>query len=113
MASEIFSFLVKYRLVARNEKSGNYVMTVFLAGSPPTSSAPSSASLFRSPVKRRVAGAVFGTMRSRYHFSRILWPEVELNYTRFQDGPHNGAQQLFVTPGVIVGRPPRHQISDY
>jgi len=69
-----FSFLVKYRLVARNEKSGNYVMTVFLAGSPPTSSAPSSASLFRSPVKRRAAEAVFGTMRSKYQFSRILWP---------------------------------------
>ena len=42
----------------------------------------------------------------QYHLFRILWPEVELNATWFQDGRNAGKHQVYVTPGLVVGRLP-------
>lgn len=124
-----FSFLTKYRLVARNEATGNYVLTAFVAGSLPTSSLPNGAdAVILTPTVAYGKGfgafdlqGTFGVSlplsrvealgRSylwnnalQYHFARFFWPEFELNYTKFQAGPHDGAEQLFVTPGLIFGR---------
>jgi hypothetical protein len=33
-----------------------------------------------------------------------LWPEVEINYTHFMDGPNDGKNQAFITPGILFGR---------
>jgi len=30
----------------------------------------------------------------QYHLYRKFWPEVEVNYTHFQDGPDNGQTQF-------------------
>jgi hypothetical protein len=27
-----------------------------------------------------------------------------VNYTHFQDGPNNGQTQVFLTPGLVIGR---------
>jgi hypothetical protein len=35
--------------------------------------------------------------------SKKLWPEIETNYTRFQDGPNRGKTQVFMTPGILFG----------
>jgi hypothetical protein len=35
-----------------------------------------------------------------------LWPEVEINSTFWRDGAKAGKNQVFVTPGLIVGRIP-------
>jgi len=39
----------------------------------------------------------------QYHVSKKLWPEIETNYTRFQDGPNRGKTQVFMTPGILFG----------
>jgi hypothetical protein len=40
----------------------------------------------------------------QYHLYRKFWPEVEVNYTHFQDGVNNGKTQVFMTPGLVIGR---------
>ncbi len=40
----------------------------------------------------------------QYHLYRKFWPEVEVNYTHFQDGPNNGKTQVYMTPGLVIGR---------
>ena len=40
----------------------------------------------------------------QYHLFDYLWPEVEFNYTWYPNGIHLGENQLFVTPGLVLGR---------
>jgi hypothetical protein len=40
----------------------------------------------------------------QYHFGGIFWPEIEANWTYYPDGPRAGLNQLFLTPGLAVGR---------
>jgi opacity protein-like surface antigen len=40
----------------------------------------------------------------QYHLFDYLWPEVELNYTWYPNGEHEGLNQLFVTPGLVLGK---------
>ena len=42
----------------------------------------------------------------QYHIFNYFWPEVELNDTYWLSGERAGYNQLFITPGVIVGRFP-------
>jgi hypothetical protein len=40
----------------------------------------------------------------QYHALRYLWPDCEVNTTFFEGGPSANKVQVFVTPGVVVGR---------
>jgi len=43
------------------------------------------------------------------HFNRVLkklWPEVEVNATFWPDGTNDGNKQVFLTPGIVLGRFP-------
>jgi hypothetical protein len=40
----------------------------------------------------------------QYHLWRVLWPQMEINWTHYLDGQHGGKDQVFLTPGVVVGR---------
>jgi hypothetical protein len=42
----------------------------------------------------------------QYRIGRVVWPDVEFNYTYWPNGIHDGKQQLFVSPGIIFGRFP-------
>jgi len=42
----------------------------------------------------------------QYHVLKYCWPEVEANYTYWPNGEHEGLNQLFITPGVLIGRIP-------
>ncbi|HYM27445.1 MAG TPA: hypothetical protein VET66_04815 [Steroidobacteraceae bacterium] len=33
-----------------------------------------------------------------------LWPELEVNYTCFKDGPNDGRSQTALTAGLVAGR---------
>ncbi len=124
-----FRLLAKYRLVAANEERGNYIVTAFLDASFPTGSAGNGVERLvltptlaygkgfgRFDLQGTVGIAVptgnesqIGRTYSwnnafQYHLLRTLWPEVELNAAWFQDGRNGGKQQLFVTPGLVVGR---------
>ena len=42
----------------------------------------------------------------QYHLLTILWPEFEVNWTHFIGGPRSGLDQVFLTPGLVLGRFP-------
>jgi hypothetical protein len=123
------SFLGKYRLLSRNEDHGNYIVTVFLGASVPTGSYSNGASggvitptiaagkgWGRFDVQstlgvglptshtETIGHAVGWNMAFQYHVLEKLWPEVEVNSTFWADGTQDGRKQIFVTPGLILGR---------
>ncbi len=128
------SFLVKYRVLAANEENGNYILSLFMGFTAPTGSAHNSADHvlftptiafgkgwgdfdFQSTVAISVpddGAASLGTpllinTAFQYHVLKLLWPQVELNYTAWPNGEHGGRSQLFVTPGIVVGRIPLYE----
>jgi hypothetical protein len=40
----------------------------------------------------------------QYHFLQYFWPELEVNYTEWPNGIHQGLSQVMLTPGIILGR---------
>jgi hypothetical protein len=40
----------------------------------------------------------------QYHVGQLFWPELEVNWTYYGGGPRNGLNQIYLTPGVEVGR---------
>jgi hypothetical protein len=45
-------------------------------------------------------------MAFQYRVFKKLWPELEVNSTFFQDGANDGKKQVFLTPGIVVGKFP-------
>lgn len=125
------SFLVKYRLLSRNEQKGNYILTAFLGASIPTGSHTNGARhAVLTPTLalgkgwgsfdiQTTAGIglpvddahllgqpVTWNLTGQYSIRHKIWPEVEMNYTYFHQGPHDGKTQVFVTPGIVLGKFP-------
>lgn len=127
------TFLMKYRLWSGNEENGNYVVTAFLGLSVPNGSdnytthhfvfTPTAAvgkgwgdfdiqSTFGVSVPDNEAGRrTLGTplalnATAQYRFAKVLWPEVEVNYTYWPNGTHEGLNQAFITPGLVLGKFP-------
>lgn len=123
------SFLLKYRFLAGNEEAGNYIVTAFLGGSIPTGShsngvenavvTPTIAlgkgwGAFDVQATLGVAVPVGDVARLgtpiayntafQYRLLGKLWPELEVNGVLFHDGPHDGQQQVFLSPGLVVGK---------
>lgn len=123
------AFLVKYRLLSASEREGNYILTAFLGWSLPTGDHTNGG--LHAVITPTIAyGKGFGNFdvqgtfgialptsdtnlvgrnyllnnTFQYRILRKIWPEVELNSTFFQDGPHDGMKQNFVTPGLVIGR---------
>ncbi len=42
----------------------------------------------------------------QYRLLGVLWPQVEVNWTYYPDGQRGGKHQVFLTPGLVVGRLP-------
>jgi hypothetical protein len=40
----------------------------------------------------------------QYHLLKIFWPEFEVNWTYWADGQRGGLNQVFLTPGLVIGR---------
>jgi hypothetical protein len=122
-------FLAKYRILSSNEEHGNYILTVFFQTTFPTGQYSNGAT--NSIITPTIAyGKGFGAFdiqgtfgltlptgneakighsylwnnAFQYHLYRRFWPEVEVNYTHFQDGPNTGNTQVFLTPGLVIGR---------
>lgn len=127
------SFTMKYRFWARNEKSGNGILTAFLAGSIPTGTYKNgSSSAIVTPtlaggkgwgafdIQSTLAGTfpvnsvktVGRTIASntafQYRVFSRMWPEAEINSTFWKGGTNDGKKQTFVTPAIIFGRFPIH-----
>jgi hypothetical protein len=42
----------------------------------------------------------------QYRLGKRLWPELEVNAMGYKGGPSDGKKQIFLTPGLFVGRFP-------
>ena len=123
--------LVKYRILSANEENGNYILTAFMGFSAPTGTSGNTARHFeftptiafgkgwgdfdfQSTVgvtfpnggSKRIGTPVAWNTAFQYRLFKYFWPEVETNYTWFSSGEHEGKSQLFLTPGLIIGRLP-------
>lgn len=125
------TFLVKYRLLSANEETGNYIVTAFMGFSAPTGDDGNSAGhglftptiaagkgfgdfsvqstlgiTFPSGGEDRLGWPMVWNTAFQYHIFKYFWPEVETNYTWFAKGERTGQNQLFLTPGLVMGRFP-------
>jgi hypothetical protein len=124
-------FLAKYRLLARNERSGNYIVTAFLGVTTPTGSYSNGAEhavitptlaagkgwgnfSVQSTIgaglpvadTARLGRPILSNTAFQYRIMRKFWPEFEVNSTFWPDGARAGKKQVFLTPGLVVGRIP-------
>jgi len=125
------TFLLKYRVLSANEENGNYILTLFMGFSAPTGTRTNSMdhAMFSPTIAfgkgwgdfdvQGTVGAtlpdnapgslgtpILANLAFQYHVQRFFWPEVELNYTYWPNGDRHGNNQLFITPGLVVGRIP-------
>jgi hypothetical protein len=123
------SFVLKYRLAASNEEHANYIVTAFLGATIPTGSYTNGA---RDAVVTptigfgkgwgnfdvqstvgvgipvgdvdRLGTPVLYNTAFQYRVIKKLWPELEVNATFFPNGPKAGSKQVFLTPGLMMGK---------
>jgi hypothetical protein len=123
------SFAFKYRLVSGNERHGNFAVSAQMGSSIPTGSyqnGQQSATLTPNLLAEKAwgpfniqstLGAVLPLGDTRLigrqfisntafqaRFDHIFWPQLEVNAIDYRGGPNNGKQQVFLTPGLLVGR---------
>ena len=123
------SFNYKYRFLARNEKSGNYMLSAQLGATIPTGSY-SNGSTDASITPTLLAGKGFGRFdvisalgatlptgdtnklgrsiawntTAQYHVRKYFWPEVEANTTHYLGGKYDAKTQNFLSPGITIGK---------
>lgn len=127
------SFLVKYRILSGNEENGNCILTAFMGFQVPTGDDDNSAGHaiytptlafgkgfgnfdFQSTVGisipnggvDRLSMPLNWNTAFQYRVFKYFWPELEANYTWFTLGENTGKNQLFLTPGIVIGRIPIH-----
>lgn len=121
---------VKYRIASADEEHGNYILSAFLGASAPTGNdaftnhhyviTPTiafgkgwgdfdiqgtlSESWPMGSEPKSTAQALTSNTTFQYHAFDYFWPEFEVNYTYWPDGPKLGKNQVLLTPGVVVGR---------
>jgi hypothetical protein len=122
-------FLYKYRILSKNEKDGNYMLSAQLTatiptgshsnGSPDSSISPTLLSgkgfgkfnvisclggTLPTEETNKVGRSVAWNTTAQYHISKYVWPELESNATWFFAGKNNGKKQNFVTPGIVFSK---------
>lgn len=125
------NFLLKYRLLSANEDNGNYILSLFLGTTVPDGSAAFTTHQtvftpavalgkgwgdfdFQSTFSIAVPDGqrdTLGTPLSantvlQYHVAQACWPEFEVNYTYWPNGTRDGINQVYLTPGLMLGNFP-------
>jgi hypothetical protein len=127
------TFVMKYRIAAANEQEGNYVLSAFFGMTVPNGGNNFSLDHytftptvafgkgwgdfdFQSTINMTFPdnGAAHGGAGTplavngvwQYRLAKVFWPEVEANYTWWPNGTHEGLNQLFITPGLVLGKFP-------
>jgi hypothetical protein len=128
------TFLIKYRIVSANEDEGNYILTAFMGFSAPTGDDGNSNhhGVFTPTIAggkgfgdfdfqttagislpdgglQRLGMPLAWNTAFQYHFFHYFWPEFETNYTWWPNGEREGESQLFLTPGLLIGRIPIYE----
>jgi hypothetical protein len=122
---------VKQRLLSANEENGNYIVTAFLGLQAPTGDAAFTNDAWvvtptiaagkgwgdfdiqatagaQLPLSHEstIGTAIVTNATAQYHLGEHFWPELELNDTYWSGGERDGKSQLFLTPGIMLGRFP-------
>jgi hypothetical protein len=120
---------VKQRLASSPANDGNYVLTTWLQVQAPSGIAALSNSawtflptlafgkgLGNFDIQSTVGGVlpvahtdrlgqqIVTNVALQYHVLGVLWPQLEANWTHFIGGQRHGLNQVFLTPGLVVGR---------
>jgi hypothetical protein len=127
------TLLLKYRAISGNEEHGNYIVTGFLGVSVPSGSdvftnhdtivTPTIAAgkgwgtrtagfdvqstlgiAIPTGDKRTLGMPTVWNTALQGHILDKLWPEIEVSYTYFKDGPNDGKSQVALTGGLVLGR---------
>jgi Putative MetA-pathway of phenol degradation len=121
--------VVKQRLLSENEQNGNYIVSAFLGVQAPTGDriftnhawlvTPTLAAgkgwgdfdiqgtvgiALPTDHESTIGKAVATNLTLQYHVLKYFWPEFEVNYTHWFGGLRDGKDQVFLTPGLILGR---------
>jgi len=121
--------LIKQRFISANEQNGNYIVTGFIGVQAPTGiKALTNDAWVVTPTLAAGKGwgdwdiqatvglpiplshastigvSVVTNIALQYHFATYFWPEIEANSTYWLDGQRGGKNQVFITPGVVMGR---------
>jgi hypothetical protein len=127
------TFLVKYRILSANEENGNYILTAFMGFSAPTGDDGNSNrhGVFTPTIAggkgfgafdiqttagislpdgglQRLGMPVAWNTAFQYRIFKYFWPEFEVNYTWWPNGEREGETQVYLTPGLLIGRIPIH-----
>jgi hypothetical protein len=122
-------FLYKYRILSRNEKDGNYMLSAQLTATIPTGShsngSPDSSvsptllagkgvgkfnvisclgGSLPTEETNKVGRSVAWNTAAQYHISKYVWPQLESNATYFFAGKNDGKKQNFLTPGIVFSK---------
>jgi hypothetical protein len=119
--------------MSANKENGDYILTAFMGLTVPNGSDnTTSRHLAYSPtiafgkgrgdfdfqstvgtslpddgfVRTSAGTPVLWNTAFQYRVAKYFWPEVEANYTYWPNGKHEGLNQLFITPGLLIGRLP-------
>jgi hypothetical protein len=123
------SFLLKYRILAANEKAGTYSISAGIAATAPTGSYKNGGADgtisptvylgkgYRQFDVQMAASESFptGHMNTmgrpiswntaiQEKIGRMFWPEIEFNSVFFRGGPNDGKVQTFVSPGLMISK---------
>ncbi len=127
------TFLIKYRLLSANEENGNYILTAFMGFSAPTGDDGNSNrhGIFTPTIAggkgfgnfdvqmtagialpdgglQRLGMPLAWNTTFQYRVFKYFWPEFEVNHTWWPNGEREGETQVFLTPGLVIGRIPIH-----
>jgi hypothetical protein len=127
------TFLIKYRLLSANEEEGNYIVTAFMGFSAPTGDDGNSNrhGIFTPTIAggkgfgnfdvqttagislpdgglQRLGMPLAWNTAFQYRVFKYAWPEFEVNYTWWPNGEREGQTQVYLTPGIVIGRIPIH-----
>lgn len=120
---------VKQLLASSPASGGNYFITAWLQIQAPTGIAPLTSNAWTYlptlaigkgwgdfDIQATVGGvlpasrvATLGdqiqtNVAFQYHLMKVFWPEFEVNWTYYADGQRGGLNQVYLTPGLVIGR---------
>jgi len=120
---------IKQRLISANKENGDYIVTAFFGVQAPTGEVPfTNDAWIVTPTlaagkgwgdfdiqatvgvpiplehENEIGTSIVTNVAFQYHIAKYFWPEFEVNYTHWADGERSGKDQVFLTPGLILGR---------
>jgi len=120
---------IKQRLASAPASEGDYILTAWVAVQAPTGVAALTSNAWTYvptlafgkgwgdfDIQGTIAGSlpashvntlgdqIQANIAFQLHYAQLFWPELEVNTTYWAGGQRDGLTQVFLTPGLVVGR---------